>query len=69
VDPITIEAGEGTRTTSTFVTVLAWVFIVTAGFSTAISVLRNIVSSTVTPLDQIRSPSGPGADKIPPMAL
>jgi hypothetical protein len=40
---------------SSFVTVLAWIFIAFAGFGTFISLLQNIMINTVFPLDQMRS--------------
>jgi len=39
---------------STFVTVVAWIFIVLAGFTTAIGILQNIMINTVFPLDQMQ---------------
>lgn len=53
---------------STFVNVLAWIFIVIAGSATVISILPNVGIKTMIPLDQIRAAAGPGADQIPPFA-
>ena len=39
---------------STFVTSLAWTFIVLGGFATAISLLQNIMVNVVFPVDQMR---------------
>ena len=38
---------------STFVTVLAWIFIILAGFSTLISALQNVMLSYMIPMDQM----------------
>jgi len=38
---------------STFVSVLAWIFIILAGFSTLISLLQNIVIHTFIPVEQM----------------
>ncbi len=54
-----------TRTQSTFVTVLAWIFIVGAGFTTVISILQNIFISVTFPPEPFPGPSGPAADQIP----
>jgi hypothetical protein len=40
---------------STFVTVLAWIFIVLAGFATLISILQNIMVSMVFPMAEIQA--------------
>ena len=40
---------------SNFVTVLAWIFIVIAGFMTLIALLQNIVLALVFPLDQMHA--------------
>lgn len=50
---------------STFVTVLAWLVIVMAGFTTFIGVLQNIMISTMMPFDKMPSPSGPEAEHMP----
>lgn len=50
---------------STFVTVLAWLFIVGAGFAVLISALQNIMINTMMPIADIPPPSGPDADRIP----
>ena len=57
--------GSETRRSS-FVTVLAWIFIVLAGFATFISVLQNIMVNMMFPLDQMRAAraASPG---MPPM--
>jgi hypothetical protein len=53
---------------STFVTVIAWIFIVLGGFSTVISILQNVMLTTMMP------PGGPvagtrGSENVPPFAL
>jgi hypothetical protein len=50
---------------STLVTVVAWIFIVLAGFSTFISVLQNIMVNTMVPLDQMHASVGPGTEQMP----
>ena len=52
-------------TRSTFVSVLAWVFIVLAGFLTFISVLQNIMINTMFSSPQMPAPTGPGAEQMP----
>jgi len=42
---------------STFVNVLAWIFIVMSGFATFIALLQNVMINTMFPLDQMRSQS------------
>ena len=42
---------------STFVTSLAWVFIVLSGFITLISIAQNIMISTMFPTDQMHAPA------------
>ena len=42
---------------SSFVTVLAWIFIVLAGFATLIAVLQNIMVNTMFPLEEFQSTS------------
>lgn len=53
------------ETRSSFVTVLAWIFIVLAGFTTFISVLQNIMINTMFPLDQMRAAKA-AAPGMPP---
>lgn len=53
---------------STFVSVVAWVFIVLTGFATLISVLQNLMINTVIPWDQMTIPPDQGGDHIPPIA-
>ena len=45
---------------STFVTVLAWIFIVISGFGTVITILQNIMINTVFPLDQMHAAMAQG---------
>lgn len=40
---------------STFVTVLAWIFIVLAGFATLLSILQNIMIALVFPMAQVQA--------------
>ena len=40
---------------STFVTVLAWIFIVLAGFSTFISILQNIMITLMFPMEEMQA--------------
>jgi hypothetical protein len=54
---------------STFINVLAWIFIVLAGFATAISVLQNLMLMTMGVFDKLPEPSGPEAEGIPAFAL
>ncbi|MCK4816308.1 hypothetical protein KA005_11115, partial [bacterium] len=44
---------EATQPKSTFVTVLAWIFIVLAGFATSISILQNIMIILIFPVEEI----------------
>jgi len=62
------QTNEAHRTQSTFVTVVAWLFIAGAGFATVVSVLQNIMISTMFRLDQFQSAAGSGANQIPPFA-
>jgi hypothetical protein len=52
---------------STFVNVLAWTFIVLAGFSTLISILQNIMISVLIPIDEMNMAfeSAPAREQIP----
>lgn len=50
---------------SGFVTALAWIFIVLAGFSTLISILQNIMIALMFPVDEMRAAMK--SDKAPPM--
>jgi hypothetical protein len=50
---------------STFVTVLAWLVILMAGFTTFIGLVQNIMISTMMPMDQMPLPSGQAAEQIP----
>jgi hypothetical protein len=47
---------------SSFVTVLAWIFIVLAGFATLIAVLQNIMINTVFPLEDLQNASHKAPD-------
>lgn len=55
---------------STFVTVLAWVFIVLGSFATVIAVLQNALYYVVFPREQMQglADAGPGAEHVPPFA-
>jgi hypothetical protein len=53
---------------STFVTVLAWIFIVLAGFATLISLLQNVMINTVFPVDELQSASHSSASNDAPAA-
>lgn len=55
---------------SSFVSVLAWIFIVMSGFSTLISILQNIMINTFFPLDQMQATmhDANGRQAIPPAA-
>lgn len=49
---------------SQFVSVLAWIFIVMAGFATLISILQNVMINTVFPIDELER-SAPRAPDMP----
>lgn len=49
---------------STFVTVVAWIFIVLAGFTTLMSLLQNIMFFTVMPFDAM-APAGAEGEGMP----
>src|SRR6478672_6650334 len=40
---------------SSFVTVLAWIFIVLAGFATLISILQNVMISLMFPIEEMQA--------------
>lgn len=50
---------------SNFITVLAWIFIVLAGFITLISILQNIMISAMPPFDKMQAQAGNSAQKMP----
>ena len=56
-----------TTARSTFVTVLAWIFIVGGGFTTFISVLQNVMLTFFFPVDQMQTAKG--AENMPALAL
>jgi len=56
-----------TTTRSSFVTVLAWIFIVGGGFTTFISILQNVMLTFFFPADQIQMAKG--AENMPAVAL
>ena len=60
-----MQEGSGT-TRSSFVTVIAWIFIVISGFMTFISLLQNILINTVFPLDKLQSAKA-SAPPMPPI--
>lgn len=51
---------------SSFVTVIAWIFIVISGFTTFISLLQNILINTVFPFEKFQEAKA-SAPKMPPM--
>ena len=53
-------------TRSSFVTVIAWIFIVIAGFMTFISLLQNILINTLFPFDKLQSAKA-SAPPMPPI--
>jgi hypothetical protein len=55
---------------SSFVTSLAWTFIVLAGFATAISVLQNVMINLMFPTEEIRGAmrEAHGSQAVPPFA-
>lgn len=59
------QSNKSAASRSTFVTVLAWVFIVITGFMTFISLLQNVMINTMVPFENMPSPSGPGVEKMP----
>lgn len=48
---------------STFVTVLAWIFIVLSGFATMIAVLQNIMMALVFPMAQIQAETAKASEQ------
>lgn len=55
---------------STFVTVVAWVFIVLSGFGTLISLLQNLMIQTVfTSPEVVQAAQGPAPPGAPPFAV
>ena len=51
---------------STFVTTVAWIFIVLAGFATLISILQNIMVNLVFPMEEMNEAmSGAGSRDVP----
>jgi len=58
-----------TANRSTFVTVIAWIFIAVAGFSTVMGILQNVMVNVVFSTDAF-PPGAAGAEQhIPPIAL
>ena len=55
---------------STFVNVVAWIFIVLAGFATLISILQNIMISVMFPVDEMNQvfENAPTQEQIPFLA-
>lgn len=55
---------------SSFVTVLAWIFIVLSGFSTLIAIAQNVMINTMFPVDQMQVAMHAAKEKqnIPPVA-
>jgi len=56
-----------TTARSSFVTVLAWIFIVGGGFTTFISILQNVMLTFFFPVDQMQTTKG--AENMPAVAL
>lgn len=63
-------AAEGAAPRSSFVTSLAWTFIVLAGSTTAIGVLQNVMVNLAFPMEEIRGAirEAQGAQPLPPFA-
>lgn len=59
-----------TGSKSTFVTVLAWIFIVLGGGATAISALQNVMLYAMFPRAEMKAAAnfGPGAEQVPAFA-
>jgi hypothetical protein len=58
------------RERSTFVTVLAWIFLVLAGFATIISILQNVMIHFMVPVEEMRGAlQSPGAPPHLPAAF
>lgn len=55
---------QGPAQRSTFVTVLAWLIIVFAGFATLVGLMQNIIIHTIMPFDRLPM-DGPGMDRMP----
>ena len=62
-------ATEQQKTKSSFVTVLAWIFIVLGGFATAISILQNIMIYVMFPVEEMRAAASGAKDQTPAIAL
>jgi hypothetical protein len=56
-----------TAARSSFVTVLAWIFIVAGGFTTFISILQNVMFTSFFPVDQMQTTKG--AENMSAVAL
>lgn len=55
---------------SSFVTVVAWIFIVIAGFGSFISILQNVMINTMFPMDQMQAAtSSASSDHIMPAIM
>ena len=56
---------------STFVTVVAWIFIVVTGFSTFISILQNVMLTFMFPVGEMQDAmhSAKGSENVPEIAL
>jgi hypothetical protein len=54
---------------STFVTTLAWVFIVLTGFASLIAVVQSFMLYFVFPLDEMRAQMSEAASEMPPAAV
>ena len=57
------------KTKSSFVTVLAWIFIVLGGFATAISILQNIMIYAMFPVEEMHAAAAGAKEQTPAIAL
>lgn len=57
------------KTRSSFVTVLAWIFIVLGGFATAISILQNIMIYAMFPVEEMHAAAAEAKEQTPAVAL
>lgn len=57
------------RTKSSFVTVLAWIFIVLGGFATVISILQNIMIHVMFPVEEMQAAAAGAKEQTPAIAL
>ena len=57
------------KTKSSFVTVLAWIFIVLGGFATVISILQNIMVYAMFPVEEMHAAAAGAKEQTPAIAL